>query len=120
MVRTKQLRPLERILRLPLDLSGFCDGLRAAAAELYPDASEVAEALRRKAAHLQYLRANRACIETDHPLLPPDDASASAFVEWCADEWSESRLANIVARADQLLGRTRLLSFFNRRNRSAT
>jgi hypothetical protein len=108
-MRTPQRRPIDHVLRLPLDLSGLCDGLRAAAVALYPDAPDLGEVLRREAKSLEYLSFDRACIETDHPDLPADDAPAAAFVKWRGEE---SSLAHAIARADQLLGRTRLLSCF--------
>jgi hypothetical protein len=115
-MRTRQLRPVDHVLRLSLDLSGLCDGLRAVTLALYPDDPELGEVLRKEAKHLEYLRSDRACIETDHPSLPADDAPAAAFVEWSAREWpKESALAQSLARADQLLGRSQLLRCFQRK-----
>jgi hypothetical protein len=108
-MRTQQSRPIDHVLRLPLDLSGLCKGLRAAAVALYPEAPDLGEVLRREAKSLEYLNADRACIETDHPDLPAEDAPAAAFVAWRGEE---SSLAHAIARADQLLGRARLLACF--------
>ncbi len=112
-MRTRQSTPIEHVLHLGIDLTGFSDGLRAAATALYPADPELGEVLRREARRLESLRANRACIEVDNPCLPPDDAPAEEFVRWSLVVWQEtSSLAHAVARADQLLGRTRLLSCF--------
>jgi hypothetical protein len=111
-MRIRQSIPIEHVLRLPIDLTGFCDGLRATATALYPADPELGEVLRREARHFDYLRANRACIEVDNPQLPPD-VPAEEFVKWSISVWREtSPLAHAVARADQLLGRTRLLACF--------
>ena len=116
----KQLRPVDLILGLPIGLDQFCEGLRAAALALYSESPELSDRLRREAKDLEYLRSDRACIETDHPSLPANDAPASAFVAWRADTWrNASDLAQLVARADQHLGRNPLLACFNRRKQDA-
>jgi hypothetical protein len=114
-MRIPQPRPIDHVLRLPLDLDGLCSGLRAAAVALYPDDPDLGEELRVEAKLLEYLLSDRSCIETDHPSLPAADAPASAFVEWLAQVWQkESSLSHAIARADQLLGRSRLLACFQR------
>jgi hypothetical protein len=116
-MRSKQLRPVDLVLGLSIDLDAFCEGLRAAAVALYAEAPELGVALRHEAKNLEYLKSDRACIETDHPSLPSDDAPAAAFVEWRINEWKEeSALAQLLAHADQLLGRSRLLACFQRPN----
>jgi hypothetical protein len=112
-MRTNQPRPIDRVLGLPLDLTGFCAGLRGAARALYTDDPDLGEVLKKEAARLEYLKADRACIETDHPSLPPEDAPAAAFVEWRSRVWQEgSALAHALARADQVLGREQLIACF--------
>jgi hypothetical protein len=83
------------------------------AVELYPIDPGLGDILKREAARLEDLISNRACIETDHPELPADDAPASAFISWRGHVWGEAPpLAHAIARADQLLGRTQLLACF--------
>lgn len=112
-MRANQPRPIDRVLGLPLDLTGFCAGLRGVARALYVNDLDLGEVLKKEAARLEYRKADRACIETDHPSLPPDDAPAAAFVEWRSRVWQEgSALAHALARADQVLGRAQLIACF--------
>ena len=112
-MHVKQHSIAEQIVELDLDLHEWTVRVSKLIPAVYPHDAALSVELQRIISDLSTI--DLACIGTDDPTAPPPDASARDILRYQFRRWPEkyAEFSRVIARADQLLGRRRMLAIIN-------